>query len=464
MSREANLVKNTLIITIGTFLPKFTAIVTLPILTANMTKTDYGMSDIISTVCSLLLPMATLKIEAAAFRFIVDKREDKIECSKIIVTMFIFASLISSLILAIYFLIPNKMGKGITFLCCVYFFLQSLHSMLQQILRGLSKNVLYSSNTIIYALSNLVLIIIFIKNLKLGVIGLLISYNISLVISIAIIIIIGKIYEYLNLRNFSINTLKNLLAYSWPMVPNSLSLWVMNLSDRLMVSRFMGSEANADYAVANKIPNLYSTMEGTFVLAWQENASLANKDNDSNIYYSKIFDIIFELLILLIAGVMAVCPLIYSLLVKGNYSSAYIQIPILFLAMFFSSISSFLGGIYVAEKKTKRVAITSFIAAIINIVIDLLFIKQIGLFAASLSTLFSYLFLAVFRMVDVNTINKMSYDIKKEIIGISMLILMCVFMSINTTFFNTINLAVFIIIGCTYSKSVFISLFKKIIQ
>ena len=208
MSREANLVKNTLIITIGTFLPKFTAIVTLPILTANMTKTDYGMSDIISTVCSLLLPMATLKIEAAAFRFIVDKREDKIECSKIIVTMFIFASLISSLILAIYFLIPNKMGKGITFLCCVYFFLQSLHSMLQQILRGLSKNVLYSSNTIIYALSNLVLIIIFIKNLKLGVIGLLISYNISLVISIAIIIIIGKIYEYLNLRNFSINTLK----------------------------------------------------------------------------------------------------------------------------------------------------------------------------------------------------------------------------------------------------------------
>lgn len=248
------------------------------------------------------------------------------------------------------------------------------------------------------------------------------------------------------------------------MVPNSLSLWVMNLSDRLMVSRFMGSEANADYAVANKIPNLYSTMEGTFVLAWQENASLANKDNDSNIYYSKIFDIIFELLILLIAGVMAVCPLIYSLLVKGNYSSAYIQIPILFLAMFFSSISSFLGGIYVAEKKTKRVAITSFIAAIINIVIDLLFIKQIGLFAASLSTLFSYLFLAVFRMVDVNTINKMSYDIKKEIIGISMLILMCVFMSINTTFFNTINLAVFIIIGCTYSKSVFISLFKKIIQ
>lgn len=455
MSREENLIKNTIIIALGTFLPKFAAIITLPILTAYMSKADYGMSDIIATICSLLLPMATLKIEAAAFRFIVDKRGEEKECSKIIVTMFVFASIISIFVLGIYYYIPNSMNIKVKILCCVYFYLQSIYSMLQQILRGLSKNILYSSNTISYAFFNLVLIVIFIKHFELGLVGLLYSYNISLIISIIFCTFSGKIYKYLDLRNFSFSVLKEMLLYSWPMVPNSLSLWIMNLSDRLIISKYLGNIANADYAVANKIPNLYSTMEGTFIMAWQENASIANKDSDSYIYYSKVFEGVFEILVWLIAGVMTACPIIYTLLVRGDYSTAYVQIPILFLAMFFSSISSFFGGIYVAEKKTKRVAFTTVVSALINIVVDLILINRIGLYAASISTLVSYACLAIFRMFDVNSIIPMCYNLKKEFSGIVLLIIMCCFMLINTIYFNIINGIIFLIICCTYSREIF---------
>ena len=69
-----------------------------------------------------------------------------------------------------------------------------------------------------------------------------------------------------------------MLGYSWPMIPNALAMWVMNLSDRLIITAVMGVEANAVYAVANKIPNLFTTLQGTYIFAWQENASLSVGD------------------------------------------------------------------------------------------------------------------------------------------------------------------------------------------
>lgn len=52
-----------------------------------------------------------------------------------------------------------------------------------------------------------------------------------------------------------------------PIVPSSIALWVVNLSDRLIIINFMGAAANGIYAVANKIPSLYSAAYG--ILIWR---------------------------------------------------------------------------------------------------------------------------------------------------------------------------------------------------
>ena len=73
------------------------------------------------------------------------------------------------------------------------------------------------------------------------------------------------------------------------MVPNNLSNWVLSASDRLVITAVLGVEANAVYAVAGKIPNLLATLQGTFTLAWQENASISANDADAAEYYSNMF-------------------------------------------------------------------------------------------------------------------------------------------------------------------------------
>ena len=84
MNREKALAKNTLILSIGEFLPKFSSIITLPIITGGLTKAEMGTYDLISTLVSLFLPVATLQIQSAAFRFLIDVRKEKKETKRII--------------------------------------------------------------------------------------------------------------------------------------------------------------------------------------------------------------------------------------------------------------------------------------------------------------------------------------------------------------------------------------------
>lgn len=74
MNREEKLIKNTMILAIGTFLPRVASFIVLPILTGYLTQEEYGTYDLITVLVSLLLPVATLQIQTAAFRFLIDVR------------------------------------------------------------------------------------------------------------------------------------------------------------------------------------------------------------------------------------------------------------------------------------------------------------------------------------------------------------------------------------------------------
>ena len=76
MSREKELVKNTAILSIGRFLPKLFSSFTLPVLTLYLSKKEYGTYDLIGTIVMLAIPVATLQIQSAAFRFLLDCRND----------------------------------------------------------------------------------------------------------------------------------------------------------------------------------------------------------------------------------------------------------------------------------------------------------------------------------------------------------------------------------------------------
>lgn len=257
-----------------------------------------------------------------------------------------------------------------------------------------------------------------------------IRYAVNLGADTYMVIASGMI-GYFKLDKFSSVSLKELLHFSMPIVPSSIALWVVNLSDRLIIIHFMGAAANGIYAVANKIPSLYSTAYGIFNLAWTETASKVSDDGNPAEYYTKLFSGLFKFLIGVMLALIAVTPIIFSVLVKGDYGAAFFQVPILYFGIFFNSLVNFYSGIYIALKRTKQVGYSSVAGAIINAAINVLLIRIIGLYAASISTAVSFFVIAIYRAIDLNKIIEIKYNKKEIEIGMGLFLISTICLNCN---------------------------------
>ena len=113
---------------------------------------------------------------------------------------------------------------------------------------------------------------------------------------------------------------------------------------------------------------------------------------------------------------MSITHIIFDVMIKNNFSTAWIYVPILYLSCIFSGISSFLGAFYISYKNTRGAFSTSIIGGGVNLVINILFVKYIGLFAASISTLISFVVMCIARFKDIKQYVNISISIKNNCI------------------------------------------------
>jgi len=420
MSRKSNLAKSTLILSIGTFLPKLAGFITLPILTGYLTKEEYGTYDLITILVSLLLPQLTLQIKSAAFRFLLDVRENFEKQKEIVSNIFAVTLPISIIALfVLFFFLPGN--AIIRFFICFYYLSDILANTIRQISRGIGKTMPYSVSAVISAVIKMVFAVILVHSFKMGLLGAVIALGMGAFISMVYIAVHIRLPKFICLKYINKKQIKEMIAYSWPVVPNEMSLWVMSVSDRVVITSVLGITKNAILAAATKIPSLINLAQSALVLAWQENASVTANDKDSSKYYSDMFRVMICLQAGVYSMVVAAAPVLFDLLIKGDYGEAYFQIPFLCLGIFFSGLATFLGGIYVGYKKTKSIGITSIGAAVINIVVDIALVYFIGLYAASISTLVSYIALFAFRAINVQKFVEVKFDAKLFVILISIM-------------------------------------------
>ena len=222
----------------------------------------------------------------------------------------------------------------------------------------------------------------------------------------------------------------------------------------------MGAAANGIYAVANKIPSLYSTAYGIFNLAWTETASKVSDDGDPAEYYTKLFSGLFKFLIGVMLALIAVTPIIFKVLVKGDYGTAFFQVPILYFGIFFNSLVNFYSGIYIALKRTKQVGYSSVAGAVINALINVFLIGKIGLYAASISTAVSFLVIAVYRAVDLNKVIEIKYNKREIVIGMSCFLVAAVCLNQS----NMLTIAMCFLFAIVYNITQNIQIIKKIVR
>lgn len=399
MNEKSRLVKNTGLIAIGNFGAKMVSFLLLPLYTSILSTAEYGIYDFIVAVSAFLLPVTTMAMHEAMFRFIIDTGSKGEAFRKIISNAFCMV-LAGISFLGLVFVGLSGIGifhsGGYIWL---YVTASALYTFSNNMLRGLGQireyAIISSSKNILQLVLNVVVIAV----LRWGMHGLLFSLCVSEVMAFLVVATKVKIWQQFKMSYVSAEEIRPMLRYSLPLIPNALCAQIINLSDRIIISGFMGASSNGIYSVSYKFPNMVETVYHYFYTAWSESASrVMVKGKDEAVkYYQSLHDTIsnlmFSVIILMIAGM----PILFRIFVRGDYVKGFDYIWILLLAMYFDSLAKFYSGLFTAVKKTKVMAISTLIAAIVNLTINIGLIHYIGLYAAAGSTLIADVVLVFFR-------------------------------------------------------------------
>lgn len=398
MNQKKQLLVNTIIIAIGKLSTQVISFLLLPLYTSKLTPSEYGTYDLLVTISTFLLPIITMLMEESMFRFLIDAEDFK--SKKKVITATIFYTTVGALVFCLISGIVLAIMKYEYAAVFILFILSNIILGLSNALaRGMGKIKLYSLSNFILGASTIVLNIVFIVSLKLGVSGLLWSNTIANSATAIIVLLKLHLPQFISKKDLSRKTLSEMLRYSIPLVPNNLSWIIISLSDRLMLSFMTGTDANGIYSVANKFPNIVYTCYGFFSTAWKESAARILKEDNKSAYYNSIYKDIKFFLKAIVLGLIAVMPFAFPILVDSSYGDAYVYIPILVISIYYTNMSNFYGGIFTAYKDTKIMGSTTVMAAITNIVINLIFIPKFGIYAATFSTLISNFIVYVYRRV-----------------------------------------------------------------
>lgn len=396
------LFKNTGIIAIGQVSTRIVNFFLLPLYTALLTTEEYGLVDLMTTYSSLLVILIGLQMNQAIFRFLVTKRTS-VDSIKRIVSSIVIATITIFAVYSIVFCIVSPfVSLSYKWFLLIHVICSITLQTMSGIARGLGNNAKYAAGNFISSVIILVLNVVLIAGFKLGVVAMLVSYIVGPVCGACFLFCSCKIYRYIRVKFFDKSELRKVLKYSIPLVPNELSWSVIHSSDRWIVSAVLTVAANGLIAVASKFSLIYTTFFSIFNTSWTEQVVLHYKDQGGPQYINDMFNKMLLFFASVAIGIIAIMPFAFKYMVNIQFKDAYGLIPFYMVAVFFNAVIGMLSAIYLIENETKQVAISTMVAAVINIVVDLLLIKIIGAYAAPLSSICGYATISIWRLIDVN--------------------------------------------------------------
>ncbi len=417
------LFSNTLIFALGSFSSKVLMILLVNVYTTYLTKAELGINEIIQQIANWLIPVVTLTISESVIRFGLDKAYDK----KQIFTIGNYACLAGFAALGIILPIVTVSGvadkylNGYSLLIYIYIVAASLKLVYSNFLRAIEKVRLFAVNAIVNTLLTLGGTVLFVVFMRMGNKGYLYSIIGADLLSVVFMCFAAKLWQYFDPFHPSKKMIKLMLYYAIPLIPAQIMWLITNSSDTFMTTHYLGKEATGILSASYKIANLVSTVYLMFGQAWNMSAVLEDDSDDRDEFYSNVFYLNQCLLYILAAGCLMICkPLTQIWMGRDVWESTFYS-PILIYSTIFSCFTTFMGSIYLASNQTRRSLLTSVIAGIINITLNIILIPRIGLYGPPITTVVSYIAVFIVRIYDSRTLVPFDLKIPKILLNTSLL-------------------------------------------
>ena len=384
-------VKASLWYTICSFFQKGISFIVVPIYVRLLTTAEYGEWSVFQSWRDILIIFASLNLYAGVYtKTLVDNKDDR---DRYTASMQGLGTVISLTMLGIYLITHDWCNEkiGLTtpymLLLFLYFIVYpgfAFWSTRQRVEYRYRSMVLV---TIIISVLTPVLSVVLLQNTELRAKALILGY---LIVQCGIGLFF-YVYQFWKGKCFYHDGYwRNAGKYNIPLIPHYLSLIVLNQADRIMIKNYCG-ESDAGiysfaYQIASAINVLISAINGSRVPWTYENLK------------AKVFGGLKKItnaLVLMMASIVLLIsllsPEIIRVLGTDDYQIAAYVIPVVTLGVFYTFVYDLYASIEFYYGATKYVMYASVIGAVLNIVLNAIFIPAYGFIAAAYTTLVCYI-------------------------------------------------------------------------
>lgn len=388
-------VKAAMWFTVCSFIHKAISLLTTPIFTRILTKTEYGQISLYNSWFEIIGILSSLKIYESVFtRDLVNNPEhqkETVSSYQVISNIFIFFGFII-------FLTFNRFITSITdlgFILLTLMFVQILFDSAFRLWVAYQK-VQYKYSelvkvTIVIALLNPILSLLFIRFFEDKVLARILGIVISNIVVYAILMV--KNMFYIQTKDI-FPVCKHALTFNLPLIPHYLSQILLNQSDRIMIGRMVNDDAVALYSLAYTIGMLATMLTTSINGAYVPWLYKTIKNND----FSKIKSV-NKLLFIGIFGVISIIALIAPELVLILGGKDYLEsIPVLYpvaASVYFLFLYTVYANIELYYGKRKYVSLGTIVAAIVNVILNYFGILYWGYMVAAFTTLICYILYSI---------------------------------------------------------------------
>lgn len=392
---------NTLIFAISSFGTKFLSFFLVPLYTNVLTTQEYGVADLITTTAMLMMYVFTINIAEAVLRFALDKKEKQEDILAYGIRIILKGSLLLITVLSLVYFI-GIIDWPIEYYVFVFFnFLTpALYQLLTNYMRAIDKVKEVAIAGIISSVALILCNIVFLLVIKTGIYGYMVSLFMGpLVASVYCFIVIGLSWGTYTKKLQDKDFYKSMIAYSMPLIFNSLALWINAFLDKYFITAICGVEQNGVYAVAYKIPTILTTCYTVFSQAWNLSAVKEFDKDDTDGFFSSTYSVYNSLIVCVCSGLILINVPMAKILYAKDFFEAWNYSSVLLISTMFNAMTSFLGSVFVAVKNSKIIAFTTIASAMVNVVLNILLIPGMGALGAAIATAATYAALWLVRLI-----------------------------------------------------------------
>lgn len=390
--------------TISNFAFRSIAFITTPIFARILTKAEYGEFNNISSWINILLIVASCDLYTSIVRAKLDYEND---LNRYAFSMLTLESIITVGLFVVFTIfrksISDLMGIEEKYFLIIFIYILCVQGYYVYITnerahyRYKTFSLLTGLGIIASSLMSVVLILVLQNKLDARVYGQYVPY---IFIGIVLYILIARKGKKVNFKYYKYG-----LLLSLPLVPHLLAMTLLGTSDRIMITKLAGSEYTALYSVSHTIASIVAILIDSMNKAWAPWFLDSMKINEKKVI-KKVASIYFGIFLALILGIILAAPEVVLILGGPKYAEGIYVLPSLIIGCVFQFAYTMYVQVEFYEKRMQMVAAGSALAALLNIVLNFVFIPKYGYIAAGYTTLAGYVALFILHYT---VVSKLGY-------------------------------------------------------